>query len=127
MKTTGINGSPKHLMVWLDGYYWTNFILITLAYVLVSCRVFLITFLPSLGLTPLPTIPCRYVFISYRVFIITAALRDVVIPKEGGAALAKRSVAVGVLIAAIYGIAYLAYQPVIGTPPPGTVVAPTAA
>ena len=33
--------------------------------------------------------------------VITAALRDVVIPKEGGAALAKRSVAVGVLIDAM--------------------------
>ncbi|KAL3905035.1 MAG: hypothetical protein SGPRY_011062 [Prymnesium sp.] len=38
MKTTGINGSPKHLMVLIPGWYWTNFILISAVY-----RVFRIT------------------------------------------------------------------------------------
>ena len=54
MKTTGLNSSPKYLMVWLPNYYWVNFLVISAA----------------------------YVFISYRVFIITAGLKDVVIPKE---------------------------------------------
>ena len=55
-------------MVWLPGFYWANFVLISAV----------------------------YVFLSFRIFHITAALRDVVIPKEGGAALAKRAVAIAV-------------------------------
>jgi len=54
MKTTGINGSPKNLMVLIPGWYWTNFVLITAV----------------------------YIFISYRVFQITNTLKDLVIPKE---------------------------------------------
>jgi len=54
MKTTGINGSPKHLMVLLPGYYWTNFVLISAV----------------------------YVFVSYRVFQITNVLKDLLIPKD---------------------------------------------
>ena len=70
MKTTGINGSPKFLLVWLPGWYWTNFALAS----------------------------AIYIFLSYRVFLITAALRDVVIPKEGGTALLTRAVAIGVAV-----------------------------
>jgi hypothetical protein len=54
MKTTGLNGSPKHLMVWIPGFYWLNFVLISVV----------------------------YLFVSYRVFIITASLRDICIPRE---------------------------------------------
>jgi hypothetical protein len=78
MKTTGINGSPKHLLVWLPGYYWLNFALVSAVYIV----------------------------ISYRVFIITAALRDAVIPKQGGAALARRGVVVGGGILFFYGLGY---------------------
>jgi len=89
MKTTGVNGSPKFLMVWFPGYFWINFVVVTAA----------------------------YIFLSYRVFIITAALRDVVIPKEGGAALGKRAVFVAVILAAFYGVAYLAAPHLLGAPP----------
>merc|ERR1719238_2710421 len=78
MKTTGVNGSPKYLMVWLPGFYWTNFVLISAV----------------------------YVFVSFRVFHITAALRDVAIPKEGGEALLKRAAAAGVALPAIYGMGF---------------------
>jgi len=43
MKTTGLNGSPKHLMVVLPGFYWTNFVLISAVYIFMSYRVFNIT------------------------------------------------------------------------------------
>jgi hypothetical protein len=89
MKTTGINGSPKYLMVWLPGYYWTNFVLVTTV----------------------------YVFLSYRVFIITAALRDVVIPKEGGLALAKRAMIVGAVLVGFYGIASFVAPTILGPAP----------
>jgi len=75
MKTTGINGSPKYLMVWLPGWYWTNFLLVSAV----------------------------YVFLSFRVFHITASLRDTVIPKEGGVALAKRAIYIAVAALAFYG------------------------
>ena len=88
MKTTGLNGSPKYLMVWLPGYYWTNFVLIT----------------------------AIYVFLSYRVFIITAALRDYAIPREGGAALAKRGGVVAAGLAALYGLASVVAPSLV--PPP---------
>merc|ERR1719478_1896103 len=79
MKTTGVNGSPKHLMVWLPGWYWTNFLLTTVV----------------------------YIFISYRIFKITATLRDACIPKEGGAALARRGLFVSALLPAFYGMGTL--------------------
>merc|ERR1719409_141947 len=82
MKTTGVNGSPKHLMVWLPGWYWTNFVLISAV----------------------------YIFLSFRVFHITAALRDWVIPKEGGIALAYRAVSLAGGMAACYGAGYLLSQ-----------------
>jgi len=86
MKTTGINGSPKYLMVWFPGYYWVNFVIVTAV----------------------------YIFLSYRVFIITAALRDVVIPKEGGMALAKRAVMVAAILLCVYGAAALAAPSILG-------------
>jgi len=89
INTTGVNGSPKFLMVWFPGYFWINFVVVTAA----------------------------YIFLSYRVFIITAALRDVVIPKEGGAALGKRAVFVAVILAGFYGVAYLAAPHLLGAPP----------
>jgi len=89
MKTTGVNGSPKYLMVWLPGYFWTNFVLVT----------------------------AMYIFLSYRVFIITAALRDVVIPKEGGVALGKRAVLVGAILLCVYGVAALAAPSILGPVP----------
>jgi len=89
MKTTGINGSPKYLMVWFPGYYWTNFVIVTAV----------------------------YIFLSYRVFIITAALRDVVIPKEGGVALAKRAALVAAILIGVYGIAAVAAPTILGPPP----------
>jgi len=57
MKTTGLNGSPKHLMVWLPGFYWTNMLLTS----------------------------ATYIFMSYRVFKITVVLRDAAISKEPSA------------------------------------------
>lgn len=66
---------------------------------------------------------CRYIFLSYRVFIITAALRDVVIPKEGGAALLRRAVIVAVVLISFYGLAGFASPTILGpasaaVPPP---------
>jgi len=73
MKTTGINGSPKNLMVLLPGWYWTNFVLISAV----------------------------YIFISYRVFHITNTLKDACIPRETGAII-KSMIFGGVVIAAFY-------------------------
>jgi len=78
MRTTGVNGSPKYLMVWFPGSYWLNFVVVSAV----------------------------YVFLSFRVFHITAALRDYVIPKEGGAALAKRSVAITAVAPCFYAVGY---------------------
>ena len=82
MKTTGINGSPKYLMVWLPGFFWANFVLVSFV----------------------------YVFLSFRIFHITAALRDVVIPKEGGAALAKRAVVIAIGMPIFYAAGGLLKQ-----------------
>ena len=54
--------------------YWTNFVLVSAV----------------------------YVALSFRVFHITAALRDTVIPKEGGQALAYRAVTITLGVAAFY-------------------------
>jgi len=75
MRTTGVNGSPKHLMVWIPGWYWTNFLLTSTV----------------------------YIFISYRVFKITATLRDVCIPKDNRA-IATRGAAGVAALAALYGL-----------------------
>merc|ERR1712232_320459 len=43
MRTTGINGSPKHLLEWVPGYYWVNFAIITAVYIFLSIRFFNLT------------------------------------------------------------------------------------
>lgn len=84
-------------MVWIPGSYWLNFLLVTAV----------------------------YIAISYRVFVITAALRDFVVPKEGGVALVWRSMTIVALLGALYFAATLA-APAIGLtiisgPPPPVV------
>jgi hypothetical protein len=66
MKTTGINGSPKSLLVVVPDHYWLNFIVV------------------SVG----------YLFASVRLSIITNTLRDALIP-EGNAAIGKRWACLG--------------------------------
>mmetsp|Transcript_50156 Transcript_50156/g.133192 ORF Transcript_50156/g.133192 Transcript_50156/m.133192 type:complete len:309 (+) Transcript_50156:1-927(+) len=61
MKTTGINGSPKSLLVLIPGHYWLNFIVLS----------------------------AGYLFVSVRLSIVTTILRDAVIP-EGNAEIGKR-------------------------------------
>ena len=43
MKTTGLNGSPKFLMVWLPGWFYTNFLLTSATFLFISYRIFKIT------------------------------------------------------------------------------------
>ena len=43
MKTTGLNGSPKFLLVLFPGYFWLNFAVVSAVYFLVSVRVFRLT------------------------------------------------------------------------------------
>jgi len=43
MRSTGINGSPKRLLVWVPGYYWVNFVVVTGVYIFVSIRFFKVT------------------------------------------------------------------------------------
>merc|ERR1712060_6415 len=38
MKTTGVNGSPKKLLVVIPGHFWANFIVVSLAYLFMSVR-----------------------------------------------------------------------------------------
>jgi len=40
MRTTGLNGSPKHLLEWVPGNYWANFAAVTTVYIWLSVRVF---------------------------------------------------------------------------------------
>jgi len=75
MKTTGLNGSPKHLMVFIPQFFWLNFLLTSFVYLL----------------------------ISYRVFHLTVALRDICIPKETGTII-KRGVSSAMACAAFYGV-----------------------
>ena len=75
MKTTGLNGSPKHLMVWVPGWYWLNMALTSAAFLLVS----------------------------YRVFQVTVTLRDACISKEP-AALGRGSLLAVALFALFYGV-----------------------
>jgi len=39
MKTTGLNGSPKHLLEWIPGSYWLNFAVVSAVYLFVSVRI----------------------------------------------------------------------------------------
>lgn len=43
MRTTGLNGSPKHLLQWVPGSYWANFAAVTTVYIWLSVRVFNLT------------------------------------------------------------------------------------
>mmetsp|Transcript_111241 Transcript_111241/g.309802 ORF Transcript_111241/g.309802 Transcript_111241/m.309802 type:complete len:601 (-) Transcript_111241:179-1981(-) len=43
MRTTGLNGSPRHLLQWIPEYFWANFVLVTAVYLLVSVRFFNLT------------------------------------------------------------------------------------
>jgi len=79
MKTTGINGSPKSLMVLIPGWYWTNFVLISAV----------------------------YVFISLRVFQITNLLKDAVIPKDSAIEILKRLALICATIGAFYAAGFL--------------------
>merc|ERR1712216_1023720 len=72
MKTTGINGSPKNLMIFVPGWYWTNMLITS-------------------------TI---YIFVSFRVFKITNTLKDAAIPKTNFL-IAKHS-AVGLAVLAAF-------------------------
>lgn len=67
MKTTGINGSPKSLLVVVPDHYWINFIIVS----------------------------AGYLFASVRLSIITNTLRDALIP-EGNTAIGKRWACLGV-------------------------------
>ena len=57
MRTTGLNGSPKKLLVIVPGYYWLNFIVLT----------------------------ALYIFVSVRFSHLTGVLRDALIPESFGA------------------------------------------
>jgi len=43
MRTTGLNGSPKFLLVWIPGHYWANFALLSVVYLGISVRFFKLT------------------------------------------------------------------------------------
>ncbi len=75
MKTTGLNGSPKYLMVWVPDHYWINFALTSAV----------------------------YFFVSYRVFKITVVLRDACIPNET-ADIVRRAGSIALGSAAFYAI-----------------------
>lgn len=81
MKSTGINGSPKFLMVWVPGWFWLNLAL--------TSAVFFV--------------------VSYRVFKITVVLRDACIPKDNMGILRNAAVG-GVGVVALYGVG-LALKP----------------
>ena len=75
MKTTGLNGSPKFLLVLVEGHFWLNFALVSAA----------------------------YFFVSVRVFRLTVALRDALIPDDAAdlpKALAAAAAAAALLFAA---------------------------
>merc|ERR1719271_2320537 len=54
MKTTGLNGSPKHLLEWIPGSYFANFALVSAV----------------------------YLFLSIRIANLTIVIRDALIPEE---------------------------------------------
>jgi len=69
MKTTGINGSPKSLLVLVPDHFWLNFIICSAV----------------------------YLFASVRLSIVTMTLRDALIP-EGNAAIGKRWAGLGAYV-----------------------------
>ncbi|KAJ1638203.1 10 TM acyl transferase domain found in Cas1p-domain-containing protein [Pavlovales sp. CCMP2436] len=54
MRTTGENGNPKSLLVFLPGWFWLNFVVVS----------------------------AFYVFLSIRLFKITLALKDICVPND---------------------------------------------
>ncbi|EOD38039.1 hypothetical protein EMIHUDRAFT_97935 [Emiliania huxleyi CCMP1516] len=74
MKSTGINGSPKFLMVWLPSF-WLN----------------------------MAVVSAVYFVLSYRVFKITVVLRDVAVPKDNRGIFVN-SVIMAVATAAFYAV-----------------------
>mmetsp|Transcript_27221 Transcript_27221/g.87400 ORF Transcript_27221/g.87400 Transcript_27221/m.87400 type:complete len:555 (+) Transcript_27221:154-1818(+) len=74
MKSTGINGSPKFLMVWLPSF-WLN----------------------------MAVVSAVYFVLSYRVFKITVVLRDVAVPKDNRGIFVN-SVILAVATAAFYAV-----------------------
>ena len=75
MKSTGLNGSPKYIMVWIPGWYWLNFAVISAV----------------------------YLFISYRVFKITVVLRDACVPRDTPGVL--RSGTFGIVLVGVFYLA----------------------
>lgn len=69
-----VAGSPKFLMVWLPGWFYTNFLLTSLV----------------------------FFFVSYRIFKITVTLRDACIPRDGSR-MVHNSVAMVAGVLALYG------------------------
>jgi hypothetical protein len=54
MRTTGLNGSPKFLLVLVPGSFWLNFVVVT----------------------------ALYLYLSVRLFKVTVALKDLVLPND---------------------------------------------
>jgi len=52
MKTTGLNGSPKHLLEWIPGSYFANFALVSIVYVFLSIRIAKLTVIIRDALIP---------------------------------------------------------------------------
>ena len=69
-----VAGSPKFLMVWLPGWFYTNFLLTSIV----------------------------FFFVSYRIFKITVTLRDACIPRDGSR-MVHNSVAMVAGVLALYG------------------------
>eukprot|EP00633_Aureoumbra_lagunensis_P001136 CAMPEP_0197290500 /NCGR_PEP_ID=MMETSP0890-20130614/7708_1 /TAXON_ID=44058 ORGANISM="Aureoumbra lagunensis, Strain CCMP1510" /NCGR_SAMPLE_ID=MMETSP0890 /ASSEMBLY_ACC=CAM_ASM_000533 /LENGTH=124 /DNA_ID=CAMNT_0042762521 /DNA_START=1482 /DNA_END=1856 /DNA_ORIENTATION=+ len=74
MRTTGLNGSPKSLMILLpggdDATYWLNFAFVS----------------------------ALYIFLSYRVFQLTVDLKDTLVPTETNILYRRSAIAFLVLI-----------------------------
>ena len=123
MKTTGINGSPKFLMVWLPGWYDTTFLLtltltltrtLSLTLTLTLALALTLTLTLTLNLTLALTLTLTryytnflltsvvFLFVSYRVFKITVTLRDACIPRDGSR-LVHNGLAMVVGVLALYG------------------------
>jgi len=68
MKTTGINGSPKHLLVWIpEGtpyQYWINLAISTAIYIFVSIRFFHVTLVLKDALIPEDKMRLAYTWIG---------------------------------------------------------------
>jgi len=67
MKTTGLNGSPKHLMEWIPGNYFLNFAVVSAV----------------------------YLFLSVRIAKLTIVIRDAMIPEENQAIAMRWALAAG--------------------------------